>query len=536
MKIHSIRIGLSRILITIAALATGELVSIAEIPSWWLSQGVLKLDGANQPISPNDWAAINQGQLKNFTSAARLELQEKLPGGAGSKIESLVAGFGTNLAIRPNTTATQSSTALDAAADRARDNNTDGIFANGSVTHTNEEANPWWQTDLGFSSPIKSVEIWNRTDCCGDRTTDFYVFLAATDMSQRTLGDLLADSNVWKSPKITAVPNPSLTVQVGEQTGRFVMVRLEGTRSLHLAEIKVIRGTEDYAAATVGQLKAVSLPFYRRFNDIGLGAVYPWPAEGTGNDYAIANIGQAKNLFSFDLSDEDTDGLFDAWEKHYGLNPNFPGDAAVDDDGDGLTNLEEFSLRTAPLNFHSGSPSITIATGDGQTGDPNAWSQPFSLLIKDKMGRPLGGAPVNIAITSGGGALSASEGGTETPILLVSSATNGLIRFYSKLPATAFKTQRISVTTGSTSIGLSASTRSVGGEEAPSELQLIRSGDASLTLTWKDNSTNETGFNIYRKLPETEWQLTATLPPNSTSYSDASVILGETYVYTVDAL
>jgi hypothetical protein len=47
--------------------------------------------------------------------------------------------------------------------------------------------------------------------------------------------------------------------------------------------------------------------------------------------------------------DGDRDGMPDEWERTYGLNPNDPGDAIGDADGDGLTNLREFELDTNPI-------------------------------------------------------------------------------------------------------------------------------------------------------------------------------------------
>jgi hypothetical protein len=41
-------------------------------------------------------------------------------------------------------------------------------------------------------------------------------------------------------------------------------------------------------------------------------------------------------------ADADGDGMPDAWEKRYGLNPNDPGDAVLDMNGDGYTNIEKF--------------------------------------------------------------------------------------------------------------------------------------------------------------------------------------------------
>ncbi|MFL5262414.1 MAG: PKD domain-containing protein [Anaeromyxobacteraceae bacterium] len=46
--------------------------------------------------------------------------------------------------------------------------------------------------------------------------------------------------------------------------------------------------------------------------------------------------------------DADCDGMPDAWEIAHRLNPFFAGDALLDPDGDGLTNLQEFLLGTDP--------------------------------------------------------------------------------------------------------------------------------------------------------------------------------------------
>lgn len=48
--------------------------------------------------------------------------------------------------------------------------------------------------------------------------------------------------------------------------------------------------------------------------------------------------------------DSDGDGMFDAWETLYGLNPQDPSDAASDLDGDGVANVLELHYRTNPAN------------------------------------------------------------------------------------------------------------------------------------------------------------------------------------------
>jgi hypothetical protein len=51
---------------------------------------------------------------------------------------------------------------------------------------------------------------------------------------------------------------------------------------------------------------------------------------------------------SNDTTDTDRDGLPDAWEMHFGLNPGSAADAEGDPDGDGLTNLREYASHTDP--------------------------------------------------------------------------------------------------------------------------------------------------------------------------------------------
>ena len=90
----------------------------------------------------------------------------------------------------------------------------------------------------------------------------------------------------------------------------------------------------DYAVINQGQLKAIAKIFYNRLVQTGRtgaplapGASYPWTAS-TADDasFAPANIGQVKFLFSFDLFDNEHDGLPDAWEEQQlgtrGYGPN----------------------------------------------------------------------------------------------------------------------------------------------------------------------------------------------------------------------
>ena len=104
---------------------------------------------------------------------------------------------------------------------------------------------------------------------------------------------------------------------------------------------------DDYAAVTLGQLKYVGKLFYDRLNTVGYPAAYPWASSpNPPDDTAIANLGQVKLVFAFELdSDADGNGMPDWWELAFfgvsGVNPT--GDL----DSDGVTNLEEFQNWTA---------------------------------------------------------------------------------------------------------------------------------------------------------------------------------------------
>ena len=149
--------------------------------------------------------------------------------------------------------------------------------------------------------------------------------------------------------------------------------------------------TQDAAPATVGQVKFVAAPFYRRLNVMGVDVrpallahvpaaevatftqvlaqqsrpYFPWnPSAPAEQNAAPATIGQLKFVFSFDLAeplaflpvvagtlDSDGDLLPDFWERSYGTNPTIA-DQGADADEDGLTNAAEVfaASRTLPNN------------------------------------------------------------------------------------------------------------------------------------------------------------------------------------------
>ena len=70
---------------------------------------------------------------------------------------------------------------------------------------------------------------------------------------------------------------------------------------------------------------------------------------------------------------------------------------------------------------------------------------------------------------------------------------------------------------------------------APTNLMVSNITTTSVTLTWQDNANNETGYRVSRQLASNNSQLVATLPANSTTFTDTSLSPGSPYEYIVAA-
>jgi alpha-tubulin suppressor-like RCC1 family protein len=68
---------------------------------------------------------------------------------------------------------------------------------------------------------------------------------------------------------------------------------------------------------------------------------------------------------------------------------------------------------------------------------------------------------------------------------------------------------------------------------APSNLIANAVSSTQITLTWRDNSTNEQGFRIQRNTGGTTWAHVGTVSPNVTSYLHSELTPGTTYTYRV---
>ena len=128
----------------------------------------------------------------------------------------------------------------------AVDGNTSGNYGAFQVTNTGQEATPWWRVDLGVMYPVDSVRVWNRTDCCADRLTNFDVKLSMDGQTWPDISNLGGQCGRPSVFKYTA------------KNARFVRVQLRGTNFLNLAEVEVFAPAKGYRTAIVSII--ASLP------------------------------------------------------------------------------------------------------------------------------------------------------------------------------------------------------------------------------------------------------------------------------------
>ncbi|HEX5733817.1 MAG TPA: galactose oxidase-like domain-containing protein [Blastocatellia bacterium] len=147
-----------------------------------------------------------------------------------------VSGPIVNVAVGKG--AWQSSTVAGGSPSRAVDGNTSGVWGNGSVTHTDFNSQAWLQIDLGANYWIEQVRVWNRTDCCGERLSNFYVFVSDKLLVSTDLNQTLSQAGVssYYFPGQAGLPTAVLT----GRKGRYVRVQLAGVNYLSLAEVEVL--------------------------------------------------------------------------------------------------------------------------------------------------------------------------------------------------------------------------------------------------------------------------------------------------------
>ena len=138
-----------------------------------------------------------------------------------------------------NKATSQSSTYnSNSVASKANDGDTNGAFPGRSVTHTNNNTNAWWQIDLGAVRNIHDIILWNRTDCCSNRLSNFHVFVSNVPFTSTNLNTTINQSGVSNFYTSGAV-GTNKTIGVN-RFGRYVRVQLGGSGVLSLAEVEIM--------------------------------------------------------------------------------------------------------------------------------------------------------------------------------------------------------------------------------------------------------------------------------------------------------
>lgn len=132
----------------------------------------------------------------------------------------------------------QSSTDHGGNASRAVDGNTNGLWSEGSISHTQRGGsnNPWWRVDLEEEYAIGEIKIFNRTDVncssspCGSRLSGAKVYVGNIDSSDPNDFTEIATLNAASEQSIS----PSSI------SGRYILIYHPGSYEiLSLAEVEV---------------------------------------------------------------------------------------------------------------------------------------------------------------------------------------------------------------------------------------------------------------------------------------------------------
>ncbi len=203
-------------------------------PSWRQATYIVKATGNDELSFAQAGASV--GGLGSLVDA--VSLVDRGPSGAGFASPSVNLAFG-----KP---ASATEIGYGSSASAAVDGNTDGNFFDGSVADTaGNNAQDYWEVDLGAVGTIQTVNLFNRTDCCATRLNNFYVLVSSSSMDGQSLAQLLANPAVKRvytaNTGFVMGNSPQLyAVNLGAVPGRYVRVQLAGTNQLALAEVQVM--------------------------------------------------------------------------------------------------------------------------------------------------------------------------------------------------------------------------------------------------------------------------------------------------------
>ena len=195
--------------------------------------------------------------------------------------------------------AEQSTTGFGGGPERAIDGNTDGVYPNGSVSHTETgDLMPLWRLDLLDTFPLTRIVLWNRTDCCSERLSDFNVSVLDEEQAVLYTDTFFIDGTF---------PETNFEIVLPEDTiGQFVEISLNPLdppvdRFLSLAEVQVFTSDPVDLPPTIDTHPAggrvdIGVPFEFTVVASGNDLTYEWAKDGTpipgatDATYSIASV------------------------------------------------------------------------------------------------------------------------------------------------------------------------------------------------------------------------------------------------------
>lgn len=199
--------------------------STTEYPLVPITVDAFKIEGAIDVHYWTDNTPI-EGIATQYTALGNV-FETGIPAESMSCFKFNVIDESDNLAL--SGVATQSSTQSSYSASLAINDNVDGVLSNGSAAQTTQELNPWWQLDLGANDTIGSINLFNTTE--------------EGNLADFTVSIMDAQNNVTFTQSYTSAPDSLFTIDAGNVIGKVLKIQLNGTHSLSLAEVQVLKGS-----------------------------------------------------------------------------------------------------------------------------------------------------------------------------------------------------------------------------------------------------------------------------------------------------
>jgi parallel beta-helix repeat protein len=207
--------------------------------------GIRLYDSDNNTIAMNvvsrmkDWALYANNSVGNKVTNNRFTYNDVTPpfitslwiSGAENTVIDNIYRWNGDTVVEENVAlgkpVTQSSNQFGKDGSEAVDGETNGNWSYGSVSSTDSAPYPYWTVDLEHIYSIDQIRIYNRTDCCTERLSDFFVEVSEDDESYTQA--IFRSGNAGER----------LELNLNGLNARYVRIRMDRYEFLSLAEVEV---------------------------------------------------------------------------------------------------------------------------------------------------------------------------------------------------------------------------------------------------------------------------------------------------------